>query len=88
MTRFINQKGWTLGRFSWQEGFGAFSYSHSQLSEVVRYIEDQETHHSHRSFREEYLAFLDRFGVVYDEKFLIRLLILQVKFAGGSVIRV
>ena len=69
-TRFINQKGWTVGRFSWQEGFGAFSYSHSQLSEVVRYIEDQETHHSRRSFREEYLAFLDRFGVVYDEKYV------------------
>ena len=59
-----------MGPFSWQEGFGAFSYSHSQFSEVVRYIEDQETHHSRRSFREEYLAFLDRFGVVYDEKYI------------------
>ena len=69
-TRFINQKRWTLGQFSWQEGFGAFSYSHSQISEVATYIENQEAHHLRRSFREEYLAILERFGVEYDMKYV------------------
>ena len=57
-----------MGQFAWQEGFGAFSYSHSQISEVAAYIENQEKHHSRRTFREEYLAFLEYFGVAYDMK--------------------
>lgn len=69
-TRFINQKRWTVGRFSWQTGFGAFSYSHSQISKVAAYIENQETHHSHQTFRDEYLAFLEHFGVAYDLKYI------------------
>ena len=69
-TRFINQERWTVGQFAWQEGFGAFSYSHSQISEVAAYIENQETHHSRQTFRDEYLAFLERFGVVYDLKYV------------------
>ena len=56
-------------RLSWQEGFGAFSYSHSQISEVTTYIENQEVHHLRRNFHEEYLAFLERFGVEYDVKY-------------------
>src|SRR5580704_789211 len=54
----INEKKWVPGRFSWQEGFGAFSYSHSQLSEVIRYIQNQEKHHAKKTFREEYLSML------------------------------
>ena len=69
-TRFINQKRWTVGQFGWQEGFGAFSYSHSQIPEVAAYIENQEIHHSQRTFRDEYLAFLERFGVAYDIKYV------------------
>ena len=69
-TRFINQKRWTVGQFAWQAGFGAFSYSHSQIPEVAAYIENQEKHHSRRTFREEYLAFLERFGVAYDVKYV------------------
>jgi REP element-mobilizing transposase RayT len=53
-SRFINEKRWVAGRFSWQEGFGAFSYSRSQLGTVIRYIENQEKHHAKKSFREEY----------------------------------
>src|SRR5579871_6400491 len=45
-SNFINQKKWMPGRFSWQEGFGAFSYSRSQLDDVVRYIRDQQKHHA------------------------------------------
>ena len=69
-TRFINQKRWTVGQFSWQTGYGAFSYSHSQIPKIATYIENQEAHHSHQTFRDEYLAFLDRFGIAYDLKYV------------------
>jgi REP element-mobilizing transposase RayT len=69
-SNFINSKRWVKGRFSWQEGFGAFSYSHSQLSAVARYIENQEAHHARRSFKEEYLTLLRKFDIAYDEKYL------------------
>ena len=69
-TNHINKNRWVMGRFSWQEGFGAFSYSHSQLSEVIRYIENQVEHHSRKSFREEYLEFLEKFEVPYEERYL------------------
>ena len=69
-TRFINQKRFSMGQFAWQEGFGAFSYSHSQIAEVATYIKNQEVHHSRRTFRDEYLAFLERFGVAYDVKYV------------------
>ena len=69
-TRFINQKRWTVGQFAWQAGSGAFSYSHSQIPEVAAYIENQESHHSKLTFREEYLAFLEHFGIAYDMKYV------------------
>jgi REP element-mobilizing transposase RayT len=59
-TEFIKGRG---GRFNWQEGFGAFSYSHSHLDSVIRYIRNQEKHHAKRSFRNEYLTLLKRFDV-------------------------
>jgi len=67
---FINQCKWVRGRFNWQEGFGAFSYSHSQLTTVIRYIQNQQQHHRKRSFREEYLSFLKKFKVPYDERYI------------------
>jgi REP element-mobilizing transposase RayT len=67
---FINEKRWTKGKFSWQEGFGAFSYSHSQLHAVINYIQNQEKHHSIKPFREEYLEILKRFNVEYDAKYV------------------
>ena len=74
-TKFINQKRWVRGQFKWQEGFGAFTYSHSQLGDVVTYIQNQEAHHSCRTFKEEYLELLKRFDVTYNEKYvLIRLI--------------
>jgi len=71
-SRFINEKRWVRGRFSWQEGFGAFSYSRSQLDTVIRYIRNQQKHHARKSFREEYGALLDRFGVVYDPRYIFK----------------
>lgn len=69
-SRFINEKRLTKRKFNWQEGFGAFSYSISQLDNVIRYIQNQETHHAAKSFRDEYTDFLRRFKVDYDERYL------------------
>ena len=71
-SRHVNRRGWARGRFTWQAGYGAFSYARSQLSTVIRYIENQEHHHARQTFREEYLKLLDRFNVEYDERYLFR----------------
>jgi len=67
-SRFISEKRWVPGRFSWQKGFGAFSYSRSQLGTVIRYIENQQQHHTSKSFEDEYTELLERFGVEYDPR--------------------
>lgn len=69
-SKFINEKGWVNGKFSWQEGYGAFSYSQSQIENVYNYILNQEKHHQKKSFKEEYLDFLKKFEVEYDERYL------------------
>jgi len=67
---WINQKGFVNGKFEWQEGYGAFSYSKSHVPAVIRYIENQEAHHRKKSLREEYLHFLQKFEIEYDERFI------------------
>ncbi len=69
-SNFINEKKWVRGRFNWQEGFGAFSYSRSQIKAVSDYILQQESRHHQRTFRSEYLGTLRKFGVEYDERYL------------------
>lgn len=69
-SKFVNQKRFVRGKFSWQEGFGAFSYSRSQLDTVVKYIQNQEKHHAKKSFKDEYIEFLKNFDIDYDEKYL------------------
>jgi len=69
-TNFINRQRWFAGKFSWQEGYGAFSYGRSQIGEVIRYIENQEEHHRTTTFRQEYLSFLKKFEIPYDPKYL------------------
>jgi len=71
-TNFINRHRWVKGRFNWQEGFGAFSYSRSQLDAVIRYLKNQQKHHQRRSFHDEYLKLLDRFEVPYDERYIFK----------------
>ena len=71
-TNFINSNRWVPGRFSWQEGFGAFSYGHSQLTGIINYIRNQEQHHAKRTFREEYLRFLKKYEIQHDEKFIFK----------------
>ena len=67
---FINEKQFTNVSFDWQEGFGAFSYSFSQIDTVVNYIKNQKSHHQTKSFKEEYLEFLDKFEIEYKEEYL------------------
>jgi putative transposase len=67
--RFIKDKGWCR-QFAWQEGYGAFTYGQSQVQDVVQYVLNQEEHHRKRTFREEYLLFLDRFHVPYEPKYV------------------
>ena len=69
-SKFINDKKLIKGKFSWQEGFGVFSYSRSQIDTVIKYIQTQEKHHRKKTFKEEYLEFLEKFKVEYDEKYL------------------
>jgi len=69
-SKWINNKRLVKGRFSWQAGYGAFSYAKSQLPNVIRYIENQKKHHNKKTFQEEYLETLNKFGVDYDEKYI------------------
>lgn len=69
-SRWINEKQQTLGRFEWQRGYGAFSVSHSQVKKVQRYIKNQRQHHKYVSFKEEYLAILQKHEIQYDERFV------------------
>ncbi len=69
-SKFINNQGWVKGKFSWQEGYGAFSYSHSQIGSVYDYILKQKEHHKRKTFKEEYIDFLQKFEIKFDEKYL------------------
>ena len=67
---FVKESRFTKFRFNWQEGFGAFSYSHSQLNDVIAYVMNQKEHHKWKSFKEEYIEFLKEFKIDYNEKYL------------------
>ncbi|RYC68800.1 IS200/IS605 family transposase [Spirosoma sordidisoli] len=69
---WINDNRRTSHRFAWQEGYGAFSYSKSQLPAVIRYIDAQEEHHRTRSFIDEYSRMLDTLGIDYDERYVFK----------------
>ncbi|MGK9477966.1 IS200/IS605 family transposase [Melioribacter sp. OK-6-Me] len=69
-SKFINDKKLIRGKFSWQEGYGVFSYSHSQIGNVYNYILNQENHHKKKTFREEYLDFLKKYEIEFNEKYL------------------
>lgn len=69
-SKFINDNKWVLGKFSWQEGYGAFSYSKNQVRTIIDYILNQEDHHSKFNFQNEYINLLKEFDITYDEKYL------------------
>ena len=69
---WINKKGFLKGKFSWQTGYGAFSYSHSQVDTVVKYIMNQEKHHRNKSFQEEYSTLLTKFDIPFNKKYILK----------------
>ncbi|MEZ0543161.1 IS200/IS605 family transposase [Fibrella arboris] len=71
-SKWINDEGLTKQHFAWQEGYGAFSYSKSQIPSVMAYIHQQEKHHQSHTFTDEYRRFLDLFGIDYDEKYIFK----------------
>jgi len=69
-SRWVNDQKFLNGKFQWQEGYGAFSFSKNQRDPIIKYIMNQEEHHKIKTFREEYLLILKNFDVEYDEKYL------------------
>jgi putative transposase len=67
---FIKEKKFTKLKFQWQEGYGAFSYSHSNLDNVIKYIMNQKEHHKKKTFKEEYLEFLQKFEIEFKDEYL------------------
>jgi len=74
-SKWINESGILEHNFEWQPGFGAFSYSRSQLNQVYQYILNQEKHHENQTFFDEYIGFLNKFEVDYEERYLFSKLI-------------
>ena len=74
-SKYINDHQLTKARFEWQEGYGVFSYSHSQIDQVFHYITNQEEHHKKQLFRDEYLEYLNKFQIPYDERYIFEDLI-------------
>lgn len=67
---FINDKKWVKGHFKWQEGYGVFSYGHSQIDRVCKYVLNQEQHHKKKTFKDEYHELLKKFEVPFEERYL------------------
>jgi len=71
-SKLINDRRWIFGKFEWQAGYGAFSYSRSEIDTVIKYINNQEEHHRKMSFKDEFLELLKRFDIDYDERYLFK----------------
>lgn len=74
-SKWLNESGLLQHHFEWQEGYGAFSYSHSHIDNVFKYIQNQESHHKKHSFRKEYLELLEQHAIDYDERYIFQDLI-------------
>ena len=72
-SKWVNEHKWVQGKFKWQEGYGAFSYSKSQLPQVIQYIKNQEEHHKKKTFMEEYRQILEHFDIDFDERYIFKL---------------
>lgn len=71
-SEWINKRGFVKGKFQWQEGYGAFSYGHSQINQVFNYVMNQKEHHKKKSFLEEYTELLQKFEVSFDPKYIFQ----------------
>jgi putative transposase len=70
-SKWINNKKFVRGKFTWQQGYGAFSFSHSQIDRLVKYINNQEQHHKKETFREEYIQLLKKYNIPFDDKYIL-----------------
>ncbi len=71
-SKWINEKRFVRGKFSWQEGYGAFSYAKTDLPNIIRYIQHQQKHHKRKTFLEEYMDLLKEFCIEYDDRFVFK----------------
>ena len=69
-SKWINDNRFVKGKFQWQEGYGAFSYSRSQRNNVIQYIMNQEKHHKGKTFKEEYLDMLIKFKIEFKDEYV------------------
>ena len=67
---FIKERKFTKFKFEWQEGYGAFSYSHSGFSNVINYIMNHKEHHKKQTFKDEYMEFLNKFEIEFKDEYL------------------
>jgi len=71
-SKWINEKKFLKVKFEWQEGYGAFSYSKSDVQKIINYVNNQEKHHAKQTFRDEYIEFLKKFDIEYDERYIFK----------------
>jgi putative transposase len=83
-SKWINDRKFVKGKFSWQEGYGAFSYSKSEVPDVIRYIRNQHDHHRKKSFIEEYLEILKEFKIEYNEKYVFKPINIDYNVPNGT----
>lgn len=69
-SKWVNEQNFINGKFQWQEGYGAFSYSKNQRDAVIKYVMSQEEHHKQKNFRTEYLEILNTFEIEFDPKYI------------------
>ena len=70
-SKWINEKQFVHGKFNWQQGYGTFSFSHSQIDKVTKYIMNQEQHHKIKTFQDEYIELLKKYDVSYDDQYIL-----------------
>ena len=83
-SKWINEKRFLAGRFSWQEGYGAFSYSRKEVKSIIQYINNQQIHHEKTMFIKEYNDLLDEFEIDYDERYLFKPVLTEYPVPYGT----
>jgi putative transposase len=83
-SKWVNNKKLVQGKFSWQEGYGAFSYSKMEVPSIIQYIVNQTVHHKRKTFSEEYYAMLKEFEVDFDDRFIFKHVAVDYSVPNGT----
>ena len=83
-SKWINEKRFVRGKFSWQEGYGAFSYSKSEVPNIINYIHDQTIHHKRKTFSEKYLELQKEFEIDYDDRYVFKPVSIDYVVSDGT----